>query len=104
MPFGIIGRTVPGMRQVVGFGDQSTRRGTFWGEFGARHCNQWGLTFAATWPSSQITLGRLVIVGQSSAHQTEVFRRLNNLTAPLTANSVGFCKLRRLTNRAQHLR
>ena len=56
MPFGIIGRTGLGMRQVVGFGDQSTGRGTF----GACHCNQWGLTFAATCPSSQITLGRLV--------------------------------------------
>ena len=43
MPFGIIGRTGPGMRQVVGFGDRSTERGTFWGEFRARHCNQWGL-------------------------------------------------------------
>ena len=41
--FGIIGRTGPGMRQVVGFGDRSTKRGTFWGEFGARHCNQWRL-------------------------------------------------------------
>ena len=30
------------------------------GKVGARHCNQWGLTFAATRPSSQITLGRLV--------------------------------------------
>ena len=39
----IIGRTGPGMRQVVRFGDRSTGRGTFWGEFGARHCNQWGL-------------------------------------------------------------
>ena len=43
MPFGIIGRTGPGMRQVVGFGDRSTGRGTFRGEFGARHCNQWSL-------------------------------------------------------------
>ena len=43
MPFGIEGRTGPGMRQVVGFGDQSTERGTFGGEFVARHCNQWGL-------------------------------------------------------------
>ena len=42
MPFGIIGRTGPGMRQV-GFGDRSTGRGTFGAEFGARHCNQWGL-------------------------------------------------------------
>ena len=43
MPIGIIGRTGPGMRHVVWFGDRSTERGTFWGEFGARHCNQWGL-------------------------------------------------------------
>ena len=43
MPFGIIGRTGPGMRQVVGFGDRSTRRSTFGGKFRARHCNQWGL-------------------------------------------------------------
>ena len=43
MPFGILGRTGSGMRQVVGFGDRSTGRGTFGGEFGARHCNQWGL-------------------------------------------------------------
>ena len=32
-----VGRTGPGMRQVVGFGDRSTVRGTFGGEFGARH-------------------------------------------------------------------
>ena len=45
MPFCIIGRTGPGMRQLVGFGDRSTGRGrpTFEGEFGARHCNQWRL-------------------------------------------------------------
>ena len=43
MPFGIIGRTGPAMRQVVGFGDPSTERGIFWGEFWARYCNQWGL-------------------------------------------------------------
>ena len=36
MPFGIVGRTGPGMRQVVGFGDRSTIRGTFGGEFGVR--------------------------------------------------------------------
>ena len=40
MPFDIVGRTSPGMSQVVGFGDQSTGRGTFGGEFGSRHCNQ----------------------------------------------------------------
>ena len=43
MRFGIIGRTGLGMRQVAGFGNRSTGRGTFGGEFGARHCNQWGL-------------------------------------------------------------
>ena len=39
MPFGIVGRTGPGMR----FGDRSTGRGTFGGEFGTLHCNRWGL-------------------------------------------------------------
>ena len=43
MPFSIIGRTGPGMRQVVGFGDRSIGRDTFGGECGTRHCNQWGL-------------------------------------------------------------
>ena len=43
MPFGITGPTGPGMRQVVRFVDRSTGRGTFGGEFGARHCNQWRL-------------------------------------------------------------
>ena len=43
MLFGIIGRTGPGMRQVVKFGDRSTGRGTFGEKFGAHHCNQWGL-------------------------------------------------------------
>ena len=31
------------MRQLVGFGDRSTGRGNIGGEFGASHCNQWGL-------------------------------------------------------------
>ena len=62
MPFGIVGRTGPGMRQVVELGDRSTGRGTFGGEFWARHCNQWGLAFTATRPSSRITLGRLVLL------------------------------------------
>ena len=43
MPFGIIRRTGAGMRQVVGFGDRCKRRGIFGGEYGVRHCNQWGL-------------------------------------------------------------
>jgi len=67
MPFGVIGRTGSGMRQVVGFGDRSTWTGTFGGELRAYHCNQWGLygyvcDSAATRPSSQITLVRLVSV------------------------------------------
>ena len=40
MPFGIVGQTGPVMRQVVGFGNRSTGRGTFGGEFGVRHCPQ----------------------------------------------------------------
>ena len=52
-----------------GFGDRFTERGTFGGEFGARHCNQWGLygvrvrqcRDAALFPS-QITLGKLVTI------------------------------------------
>ena len=40
-------------------------KGYFWGEFGARHCNQWDFTAyvcdnAATRPSSQLTLGKHV--------------------------------------------
>ena len=57
----------------MGFGDRSTRRGTFEanlgraivtnGDFTAYVCDS-----AATWSSSQITLGRLVlIVGNVSA-------------------------------------
>ena len=43
MPFGIIGRTGPRMRQVLGF-RIGPREGVLLGyEFGARHCNQWGL-------------------------------------------------------------
>ena len=43
MPFSTIGQMGPRMRQLVGFGDQSTGKGTFGGAFGVRHCNQWGL-------------------------------------------------------------
>ena len=42
-PFGTIGRTGPRMRQILGFANRSTGRGTFGGEFGPHHCNQWGL-------------------------------------------------------------
>jgi len=65
MPFGVIGRTVHGMRQVVRFGHRSTGRGTFGanlecaivtnGAFTANVCDS-----AGTPPSSQITSGRLI--------------------------------------------
>ena len=43
MPFGIIGRTGPGMRQIVRFGDRSTGRGILLGANLGRNCNQWEL-------------------------------------------------------------
>ena len=66
MPFGIIGRTGPGMRRVVGFGNRFTGMGTFGGEFRARHCKNGDFTVylcdrAASRPSSQITLSRLSV-------------------------------------------
>ena len=65
MPFGIIGRTGPEMRQVVGFGDRFTGRGTFDDEFRARLVTNgdfmaYMCDSAATRPCSQITLDRLV--------------------------------------------
>ena len=43
MSFGINGRTGPGIRQVVGFGIGPPEDVYFGREFGAHHCNQWGL-------------------------------------------------------------
>ena len=67
MLFGIVGRTGPEMRQVVGPGNQSMGRGTFGanlgsatvtiGDFMAYVCDG-----TATRLSSKITLGRLVII------------------------------------------
>ena len=67
MPFDIIGRTGPGMRQVEEFGGSVHGKGYFWrrigraivtnGDFTAYVCDS-----AATRPSSQITLGRLVSI------------------------------------------
>ena len=67
LPFGSIGRTGLGMRRVVGFGDQSTGRGTFGANLGSAIVTNGDFTAyvcdsAATRPSSQITLGRLVVV------------------------------------------
>ena len=56
MPFGIIGQTGPGMRQVVGFGDWSMGRGTFGSKFGARHCNQCGLHSVLVWQRRDVAL------------------------------------------------
>ena len=74
------------------FGDRSTERGTFGGEFGSRHSNQWGLTFAATQPSSQITLGRLVDL--LSIYSDENIRCMTGCRKPLGAmipSLVSFC-------------
>ena len=65
MPFGIIGRTCPGMRQIVGFGNRSTEKGTFGANLGRAIVTNGDFTTylcdgAATRPSSQITLGRLI--------------------------------------------
>jgi len=59
MPFSIIGRTGPGMRQMVGFGDQSTGRGTIGsnlgrtivtnGHFTAYMCNSASTIGSAVW-------------------------------------------------------
>ena len=63
-----IGRTGSGMRQVVGFGDRSTGRGTFGGEFGVRHCPKWPIgRTCATAPRRDplpklLRAGRLVII------------------------------------------
>ena len=78
MPFDIIGHTGPGTRQLVGFVDRSTGRGYIWGEFGARHCNQWELNGVRMRQHRdaaffQITLGRLV----SFCRQTPFF--FNNI-------------------------
>ena len=65
MPFGITGREGPGMRQVVGIGPREwvflganlERAIVTNGDFTAYVCDS-----AATRPSSQITLGRLVSI------------------------------------------
>jgi len=60
MPFGIIGRTGPGVRQVLGFGIgpwEGVLLGTNLG--GAIVTNG---DFTAMWPSSQITLGKLIVI------------------------------------------
>ena len=60
MPFGIVGRTGPGMRQVVEFGDRSTGRSTFGGEFGARHCPRGPITRTCATASRRGPLAKLL--------------------------------------------
>jgi len=69
MPFGIIGRTGPGMMQVVGFVDRSTGGGTFGANLGCAIVTMglYGVSVdfrSDARPSSQITLGRLVLLFQ----------------------------------------
>jgi len=58
MPFGMVGRTGPWMRQIVGIGDQATGRDNFGGKYGAPQCNQWGLF---TIGNSHCTAARLLL-------------------------------------------
>jgi len=59
MPFGMVDRTGPGMRQVVGFGDRSMGRGNFRGKYGVPHCNLWGLFIIG---NSHCAAARLLLV------------------------------------------
>jgi len=52
MPFAMVSGVGRGMGVLDGDGDRRRGRGSFVGEFGASHCNQWGLCDAA------FTLGR----------------------------------------------
>ena len=90
MPFGTIGRTGPGMRQIVGFVDRSTGRGTFGGEFRARHCIQWGLYGVRVHFRSDAALFPnyfgLVITGNSdeAANDFNKYKMLRNLKRIMT--------------------
>ena len=42
MPFGMVSGVGLGMG-TLDFGGDRRREGQFWGEFGASHCNEWGL-------------------------------------------------------------
>jgi len=62
MPFGIVGRTGPGMRQLVGFVDRSTGRGTFGANLGTlRH------TCATVPQPSELQFGVVRAVGRGIA-------------------------------------
>ena len=105
MPFGIIGLTGPGMRQVVGFGDRSMGRDTFGanleraivtdGDFTAYVCDT-----AATRPSSQITVCRLVV---SRSHVPNIAVTFSCYLATLILRSCQYnCKGLPLKTRLQN--
>jgi len=43
MPFGMVSEASRRMGVLDGGSDRRRRRGSFGGEFGVSHCNQWGL-------------------------------------------------------------
>ena len=43
MPIGVISGVGRGMGVLDGGGYHGREKGQFWGEFGASHCNEWGL-------------------------------------------------------------
>ena len=43
MPFGVVRGVGRGMGVLDGGGDRQRGRSSFGGEYGASHCNQWGL-------------------------------------------------------------
>jgi len=60
MQFWMVDRMGPGMRQVVGFVDQSMGGGNFRGKCGAPHCHQWGVWSVVV--PSKVTLEFLVSI------------------------------------------
>jgi len=75
MPFGV----VSGIGVLDGGGDRQRKRGSFGGNCGASHCNQWGLCDVVLCcdrkqcSSSQITLGFLV-----NTYTISTIKRINN--------------------------
>ena len=92
MPFGTVCWTGPGIRQVVGFGHRSAGRGTFGanvgraivfiGNFTAYVCDS-----AATRPSSQTTLGRLVRFRTKATNTSTTTNYINVADDSMTYNT-----------------
>jgi len=82
MPFGVIGRTGPGMRQVVGFGIGSWKGVLLGANFGRAIVTNWDFTAslcdsAATRSSSQITFGKLVCLAYRRNRTKRHYEKLN---------------------------